>query len=1333
METGKKQAKKSSAILLQIILIIGSICGTAMAATPTEIEQAIEDGVAWLAAEQNSTYGYWQGGGYAAASTGLALIKLQERAFELGYTPFDPCYPYEPNVEKGLSYLFSQISVISISTQPHGNPDTDGDGNGVFVNSGDGYITYDTGIAMMAIAAGRAPNRIVNSPGSPVNGWTYKDVLQDMVDYMAWSQVDDGGERGAWKYSHNAGWADNSNSGYAVSGLGFAESPHYGFNCNVPQFVKDELKIWIDFIQTDGGPDDGGSGYTSPGSMVNILKTGNLIFQMTFAGISSQDPNFQRALAYIGRKWNDPFQDPGWGNTAYGGTPNYQAMYCTANGLKYGSIKTIMVDGDKRDWYADFADAIVNTQDPCGYWSTNPYGGAELATEWALLTLEMTTSGPIPPCHVILEKVDDINHGNCVGPGDEINYRIDYNYPAGPNCPDINDVNIIDYLPGEVEFISADSNGTYERCSNTVRWYLGTLSPGESGFVMLKVKVKCATPGGTITNYCEIRSSNIIYSDWTYESTPVYGPTFTKEDNVPDGKCIGPGDNITYNIYYNANGYRDTNVVIIDELPDEVNYVSSDPCGIYNPGNNTIKWDIGTLEPTESDCVTLTVKVKSLRPGGVITNLSEMRGDCMDITACEDTPVCRPTLTKVDNITGCVGLGSNIIYDINYAANGYEDTNVIIIDELPDEVNYISSSDPCGVYHPGSRTVTWDIDTLEPNELGSVTLTVKVNYLGPGSTIRNKCEIRSNEQILRSAYEYTPKCGCSADPCIIKLDFNYTHDNNDANTQLGFTRFILENSGSEVNGVVIDLGGNIQSARRNGPYGDWAGGVYYPRAGERIYRDFIYGLWPSGVTITLWGLGANREYDISIYSFDDQSTPRRLADWTANGNYLLTTDFNGGMINWPDDETVRPQDLYKYAFTGTATTDYFGRVILESTAYPSCGAAGKPFAFVNGLTVVPIGTFIPTKYAQRPVPFDGTQIVPVNTLLKWRNGQPVVKHDLYLGTDWDDVNDSRRDSHPGVLAALDLTADANKGYDPYGATGFLKLDTTYYWRVDENSPPIYKGEVWSFKTLQCSVVDDFDRYEWLGNDILRAVWKGYDPLHDPNNCATVFTEQATHNGRSGSSMKYTYENHAYFPYYSEANATIGTGEHDLKIDPNWFAMDAKALSIWFYGDSGNPISEHDEMYIKLVDSETPAHTAKVMYDGNISDLREQWWHEWNIALTYFTGVNLRKVKNIIIGFGDGTQSVSDGNMYFDDIRLYTTRCILSKRSADFALVDYAPPGSPAGDCVINYHELNMMVDDWLMEPPVEANVDLYYDDDCTINFKDFALIAKRWLEEDMFP
>jgi len=152
-------------------------------------------------------------------------------------------------VERGLDYIFANARIVSISVQPHGDPDMDGDGIGVWFHDVDRWgrpvPIYTTGIALMAIATSRAPDRVVDVPGSPVNGWKYKDVLQDAVDFMAWAQTDRGYGEGGWNYEamvDGGDRSDQSNTGWATFGLGFAESPAYGFACTVPAPLS--LCLW---------------------------------------------------------------------------------------------------------------------------------------------------------------------------------------------------------------------------------------------------------------------------------------------------------------------------------------------------------------------------------------------------------------------------------------------------------------------------------------------------------------------------------------------------------------------------------------------------------------------------------------------------------------------------------------------------------------------------------------------------------------------------------------------------------------------------------------------------------------------------------------------------------------------------------------------------------------------------------------------------------------------------------------------------------------------------------------------------------------------------------
>jgi hypothetical protein len=859
-----------------------------------------------------------------------------------------------------------------------------------------------------------------------------------------------------------------------------------------------------------------------------------------------------------------------------------------------------------------------------------------------------------------------------------------------------------------------------------------------------------------------------------------------------------------------------------------------------------------------------------------------------------------------------------------------------------------------------------------------------------------------------------------ADQRMIKLDLNNTANNDDANTHTGFTKFAIPNSGSEVNGVVIDLGGNIDSRLRIDPNG---------RSFDDVYRDFVFGISPSGVTITLWGLGVNRDCNITMWAYDHQSEPNRLAEWTATWgdtndvNYIFTTDFNGGELNWPNGDGSTN-------YFATAKTDYLGRIMLTSTR-GSGSPAGLPFAFVNALKVEPKGTFVETNYAHRPQPVDGAEAVPLNTVLKWRKGGLSEKRDVYLGTNFNDVNTADRNNPKSVLASLNQDAntydpsgsfelesgktyywrvdevnttpppnsywkgkvwsfntftigqpvawwkldetsgstaydssgnnyhatiygdpvwrtgsphggsgyldfdgngdymdanyisggdielpdvytvtlwfksegpgqennrdmfsavgineghglllelrgndtpagriryihrspvqgtgtynenlytpagyndnkwhhiavqrasggryiyidgvDVNSTTDPrdgfdkplrvmfgalrpgllqrywdggiddvriydrvlsqteirevmrspiasgpnpsngatdveltptlswmpglyaakvnghkvyldtdqqnvvirggcqvngavttdpcYGPLGLLKLNQTYYWAVDEvNGVNLWAGDIWSFKTVPYFVAENFNSY--ASNNDLDDVWTDYDSqfYYDlPYTSAEVFVE--TTPARDGNSMKYRYRNDLE-PYYSESRATIGTGTYagghlkHLKIDPDWDGLNVELLVLWFYGTVTNDPNE--QMYVKLVDGDD---VNGIVYYPDMNDVKEQEWHEWNINLALFDacGVNLSDVNRIIIGFGDGIQAASDGIVYFDDIHLGTSKCVLSERDADFALVDFAPLGySASGDCRVDYQELAILVDDWLIKDNVVATKD----------------------------
>jgi len=119
-----------------------------------------------------------------------------------------------------------------------------------------------------------------------------------------------------------------------------------------------------------------------------------------------------------------------------------------------------------------------------------------------------------------------------------------------------------------------------------------------------------------------------------------------------------------------------------------------------------------------------------------------------------------------------------------------------------------------------------------------------------------------------------------------------------------------------------------------------------------------------------------------------------------------------------------------------------------------------------GTAMLVTGSGEPWPYAYGPSPEDGALNTEIWATLSWKPGALAASHDIYIGDNFDDVNEATRDSNLFRF---------NQGVGPLfyvaGITGYAYPDglvpgTTYYWRIDEvndaepNSP--WKGEIWSF-------------------------------------------------------------------------------------------------------------------------------------------------------------------------------------------------------------------------------------------------------------------------------
>ncbi|MBP7053505.1 MAG: discoidin domain-containing protein [Phycisphaerae bacterium] len=286
--------------------------------------------------------------------------------------------------------------------------------------------------------------------------------------------------------------------------------------------------------------------------------------------------------------------------------------------------------------------------------------------------------------------------------------------------------------------------------------------------------------------------------------------------------------------------------------------------------------------------------------------------------------------------------------------------------------------------------------------------------------------------------------------------------------------------------------------------------------------------------------------------------------------------------------------------------------------------------------------------AREPSPDDGDTGVDPQVTLSWRAGREAASHQVYLSTDEQAVF--------GGTADVVTTSETQHEIS-------LDMGQSYFWKVVEvnnaEDPASWEGEVWTFTTAEYVVVDDFESYgdDMNAGEAIFQTWG--DGYEDDSNGSIVgygeapFAERTiVHGGYQ--SMPLAYENTSTAPY-SETKRTFDTAQ-------NWSAHGVKTLVLYWQGLAANTSAT---LYVKINDT-------KVVYNAGAGATTMPLWKQWNIDLAA-TGANLKSVKSLTIGIGDG-KTAGTGTIYVDDIRLY---------AAAPEVVTPADPG--AAGIVANYN------------------------------------------------
>jgi hypothetical protein len=294
------------------------------------------------------------------------------------------------------------------------------------------------------------------------------------------------------------------------------------------------------------------------------------------------------------------------------------------------------------------------------------------------------------------------------------------------------------------------------------------------------------------------------------------------------------------------------------------------------------------------------------------------------------------------------------------------------------------------------------------------------------------------------------------------------------------------------------------------------------------------------------------------------------------------------------------------------------------------------------------GTFLEGLYFPPP---EAIEINPTNAqtevqwdvVLSWKPGFYADKHDVYFGTDVNDVNQASTTDPRGVLV------NQNQDELTYDPPGVLELGLSYYWRIDEvndlNPDSPWKGNVWSFTVANYIIVDDFEDYnDYQPNTIFETWLDGYG---DPNNGSTAgYPEPDFLAGEHYLETTVVHGGDQSMPLcYDNSNATyseVTANADDLSIGQDWTIGAPEVLALWLHGEPGNnPVTE--QLYVKI-------NNDKVVYNG---DIVRPWWRQWYIDLAAL-GTNLNNVTQLSIGLERTGATGGTGVVFIDDIRLYQT-------------------------------------------------------------------------------
>jgi hypothetical protein len=248
---------------------------------------------------------------------------------------------------------------------------------------------------------------------------------------------------------------------------------------------------------------------------------------------------------------------------------------------------------------------------------------------------------------------------------------------------------------------------------------------------------------------------------------------------------------------------------------------------------------------------------------------------------------------------------------------------------------------------------------------------------------------------------------------------------------------------------------------------------------ETLFYRLMYDMEPGGTVTLIFGpsdpIGTawGNYYCIArMNSYGDSANVPDMDVATGPSGYTPVVQADLEPMRWYNvlfdiDTASRKYDVYiddvlvfqGATFRSANSPPNLEYILLKTTTWSNNFANGK--VYVDDIVIGGIPTnFPPVAYGPKPAHKSMHADTWVN--LSWRAGPYAISHDVYIGDNFDDVNNGTESTFLGNQAETFLLV----GLPGFAYPDGLVPGTTYYWRIDEvnetepNSP--WKGDVWSF-------------------------------------------------------------------------------------------------------------------------------------------------------------------------------------------------------------------------------------------------------------------------------